>query len=68
VIQDYVTNRGTPHYKLLSRAEFHFPAVAQTVGFGLERSKMLDLQWGLTDTLSASLAEAVYSLREVVGN
>jgi hypothetical protein len=27
--------------------EIHFPAVAQTVGFGLGRSKMLDLSMGI---------------------
>jgi hypothetical protein len=34
--------------------EIHFPAVAQTVGFGLGRSKCLIFQWGFTDTLSAA--------------
>ena len=39
----YATNRGTPHYRLLSEAKPHSPAVAQTVDFGLARSKMLYL-------------------------
>jgi hypothetical protein len=33
--------------RLLSKAEFHFPAVAQTVGFGLGRSKMHYLSMGI---------------------
>jgi hypothetical protein len=37
----------------LSKAKSHFPAVAQTVGFGPGRSKKLCLSMGLTDTLSA---------------
>ena len=41
------TNRGTPHYRLLSKAKSHFPAVVQTVGFGPGRSKMLDLSMGV---------------------
>jgi hypothetical protein len=32
---------------VLSKAEFHFPAVAQTLGFGLRRSKMPDLSMGI---------------------
>jgi len=31
----------------LSKAKSHFPAVAQTVGFGPGRSKMLDLSMGV---------------------
>jgi hypothetical protein len=33
--------------QVLSNAEFHFPPVAQTVGFGPGRSKMLDLSMGI---------------------
>src|SRR5467141_988059 len=33
--------------RLLSKAKSHFPAVAQTVGFGLRRSKMLCLSIGI---------------------
>jgi hypothetical protein len=36
-----------------AEGEIHFPAVAQTVDFGLGKSKMLCLSMGLTDTLSA---------------
>lgn len=33
--------------RLLSKAEFHFLAVARTVGFGLGRSKILGLSMGI---------------------
>jgi hypothetical protein len=39
---------------LLAGDEMPFRAVAQMVGFGLGRSKMLYLSMGLTDTLTAS--------------
>jgi hypothetical protein len=42
----------------LSKAQFHFPAVAQPIGFGPGKSKMLIFQKGLTDTLSANLSRS----------
>jgi site-specific DNA recombinase len=36
----YATNRGTSHYRLLPKAKPHSPAVAQTVDFGLGKSKI----------------------------
>jgi hypothetical protein len=38
---------GVGRDRLLSKAKSHFPAVAQAVGFGLGRSKMLDLSMGI---------------------
>jgi len=39
--------RGYWRNRLLSRAKIHFRAVAQMVGFGLGRSKMLYLSMGV---------------------
>ena len=39
--------KSNPVALLASRSEFHFPAVAQMVDFGLRRSKMLDLSVGI---------------------
>jgi hypothetical protein len=39
--------RAIGRHRLLSKAKSHFPAVAQTVGFGPGRSKMLCLSIGI---------------------
>jgi hypothetical protein len=42
-----MTGHWAARDRLLSKAKSHFPAVAQAVGFGLGRSKMLDLSMGI---------------------
>jgi hypothetical protein len=49
-------------------AKRQFSAVAQSWVLTQEGQKCLIFQWGLTDTLSASLADAVLSSSDLLGD